>query len=166
MNLYKNSFWLHKNSSKLHSDSSTHFSFLLIVRSTIPILHKAFSCANIYVKYSSHILLVSLWCLQYAFFHFVVILNNIVDFDGVFWSWYYCCVTRSAVSSVLVRLHLNQLIYWQMIVFGSVLYGVFVHQKAMFNKNTNYFWVYYFHKSKSSIIFLTAIHKGIAEISR
>lgn len=28
-----------------------------------PILHKAFSYANAYVKYSSHILLISLWCL-------------------------------------------------------------------------------------------------------
>lgn len=131
-----------------------------------PILHKDFSYRNVYVKHSSHILLVYLWCLQSALFS---LCGNSKQYSRFCWcflelmlhSW--MTGVYSIVSACMATIKsINPLTddcFWQsrcaVMLFKPFLNldCVFVHQKAMFNKSMKYFWVHCFHKSKNNISF-------------
>lgn len=53
-----------------------------LLKNVEPILHKDFSYRNVYVKHSSHILLVYLWCLQSALFS---LCGNSKQYSGFCW---------------------------------------------------------------------------------
>lgn len=81
-----------------------------------PILHKAFSYANVYVKYSSHILLLYLWCLSSPLILICSNLNNMVIY------YFFVLIDNSiacsehATSLVLVMPRLNSVNHPQEVV--------------------------------------------------